>query len=49
MEWLSLIVADEEGVPHRVLAIGTTILLDNGDHVPVGLVRNGYRQVWRPA
>lgn len=48
-EWLDLLVADAEGTPRRVMAIGTTIMLDDGSHVPVGLVRNGYRQVWRPA
>jgi hypothetical protein len=49
VEWLDLLVADNDGNPHRVMAIGTTVLLDNGDHVPVGLIRNGYRQAWRPA
>lgn len=48
-EWLDLIVADSEGKPQRVMGIGTTLLLDNGEHVAVGLVRNGYRQAWRPA
>jgi len=49
VEWLDLLVADEQGVPHRVMAIGPTVMLDNGDHVPVGLIRNGYRAVWKPA
>lgn len=47
-EWLDLIVADEDGNPQRVVAIGMSIMLANGEHVPAGLVRNGYRQAWRP-
>lgn len=49
MAWLDLAVAGEDGRPQRVMAVGTTLLLDNGEHVPIGLVRNGYRAVWRPA
>jgi hypothetical protein len=47
-EWLDLLVADSEGNPQRVMAIGVTVMLQNGEHVPAGLVRNGYRQAWRP-
>lgn len=48
-EWLDLAVADESGKPQKVLAVGITLLLDNGENVPIGLVQNGYRQVWKPA
>jgi hypothetical protein len=48
-EWLDLVVADSEGNPQRVRAIGVSIMLQNGEHVPVGLVRNGHRKAWKPA
>lgn len=47
--WLALIVEDSEGKPQRVMGIGTTAFLENGETVPVGLIRNGFRKVWRPA
>lgn len=49
VEWLDLVVADSEGKPQRVMAIGVSIMLQNGEHVPVGLVRNGHRKAWKPA
>jgi len=46
-EWLQRLVVSPDGKAHRIVAIGMMVQLDDGQHVPLGLLTNPAVHDWQ--